>query len=200
MKESFFQKLQRVKIGDIGHIFLFLMALPISLVCRLFRKDLWLVCDNKNEARDNGYWFYKYVREKYPEQDIVYAINKKSKDFARVKDLGKTVNYGSLKHWILYLTASKNISSQKGGKPNAAVCYFLEVNKILKNTRVFLQHGIIKDDMEWLYYENTMMRLFVCSTRREWEFVSKTYHYMEICVRNVSLSEWICKRVGIVPI
>ena len=66
MKESFFQKLQRVKIEDIGHIFLFLMALPISLVCRLFRKDLWLVCDNKNEARDNGYWFYKYVREKYP--------------------------------------------------------------------------------------------------------------------------------------
>ena len=40
MKESFFQKLQRVKIEDIGHIFLFLMALPISLVCRLFRKDL----------------------------------------------------------------------------------------------------------------------------------------------------------------
>ena len=187
MKETFFQKLQRVKIGDIGHIFLFLPALPISLIYRLFRRDLWLVCDNKNEARDNGYWFYKYVREKYPEQDIVYAINRKSRDFARVKDLGKTVNYGSLKHWILYLTANKNISSQKGGKPNSAVCYFLEVKKILKNTRVFLQHGIIKDDMPWLYYEETMMKMFVCSTYREWKFVSETYHYPEGYVKELGL-------------
>ena len=187
MKETFFQKLQRVKIGDIGHIFLFLLALPVSLVYRLFRKDLWLVCDNKNEARDNGYWLYKYVREKYPEQDIVYAINKKSKDFERVRDLGKTVHYGSLKHWILYLTAKKNISSQKGGKPNAAVCYFLEVKKILKNTRVFLQHGVIKDDMPWLYYEETMMKMFVCSTYREWKFVSETYHYPDGYVKELGL-------------
>ncbi len=187
MEETFFQKLQRVRIGDIGHIFLFLFSLPVALVYRLFRKNLWLVCDNKNEARDNGYWLYKYIREKYPEQDIVYAINKKSRDFLRVKDLGKTVNYGSYLHWILYLTAKKNISSQKGGKPNAAVCYFLEVNGILKNTRVFLQHGVIKDDMPWLYYENTKMKMFVCSTFREWKFVSETYHYPDGYVRELGL-------------
>ena len=161
--------------------------MPVALVYRLFRKNLWLVCDNKNEARDNGYWLYKYIREKYPEQDIVYAINKKSRDFLRVKDLGKTVNYGSYLHWILYLTAKKNISSQKGGKPNAAVCYFLEVNGILKNTRVFLQHGVIKDDMPWLYYENTKMKMFVCSTFREWKFVSETYHYPDGYVRELGL-------------
>ena len=187
MEETFFQKLQRVKIGDIGHIFLFLFALPVALIYKLFRSDLWLVCDNANEARDNGYWFYKYVREAYPEQDIVYAISKKSKDFLRVRDLGKTVDYGSYIHWVLYLTAKKNISSQKGGKPNAAVCYFLEVNGILKNTRVFLQHGVIKDDMPWLYYENTKMKMFVCSTFREWKFVSETYHYPAGYVKELGL-------------
>ena len=187
MEETFFQKLQRVKIGDIGHIFFFLFALPVALIYKLFRRDLWLVCDNANEARDNGYWFYKYVREAYPEQDIVYAISKKSKDFLRVRDLGKTVDYGSYIHWVLYLTAKKNISSQKGGKPNAAVCYFLEVNGILKNTRVFLQHGVIKDDMPWLYYENTKMKMFVCSTFREWKFVSETYHYPAGYVKELGL-------------
>ena len=187
MEETFFQKLQRVKIGDIGHIFLFLFALPVALIYKLFRRDLWLVCDNANEARDNGYWFYKYVREAYPEQDIVYAISKKSKDFMRVKYLGKTVDYGSYLHWVLYLAARKNISSQKGGKPNAAVCYFLEVNGILKNTRVFLQHGVIKDDMPWLYYENTKMKMFVCSTFREWKFVSETYHYPAGYVKELGL-------------
>lgn len=187
MEETLWQKLQRVKIGDIGHIFLFLIALPVALVYRCFRKDLWLICDNKNEARDNGYWLFKYICENHKEQDIVYAISKKSPDYQKVKNLGKVVSYGSLKHWIFYLTAKKNISSQKGGKPNAAVCYFLEVNKIIKNTRIFLQHGVIKDDMPFLHYENTQMRMFVCSTEREWRFVSENYGYPDGYVKKLGL-------------
>ena len=187
MKETFFQKLQRVRPADIGHIFLFFLALPVSLVYRLFRRDLWLICDNKNEARDNGYWFFKYLRENHPEQDAVYAISRRSPDRSKVKALGKTVGYGSLRHWILYLAAKKNISSQKGGKPNAAVCYFLEVKGILKNTRVFLQHGIIKDDMDWLHYENTKMKMFVTSTKREYEFLCDTFGYPEGAIRELGL-------------
>ena len=91
MKETFFQKLQRVKIGDLGHIFLFLLALPAALVYRLFRRDLWLVCDNKNEARDSGYWVFRYLCEQRPEQDAVYAISKRSPDYRKVKQLGRTV-------------------------------------------------------------------------------------------------------------
>lgn len=187
MEETLWQKLQRVKISDIGHIFLFLIALPVALVYRCFRKDLWLICDNKNEARDNGYWLFKYICENHKEQDIVYAISKKSPDYQKVRVLGKVVSYGSLKHWILYLTAKKNISSQKGGKPNAAVCYFLEVNRIIKNTRIFLQHGVIKDDMPFLHYENTQMRMFVCSTEREWRFVSEKYGYPDGYVKKLGL-------------
>ncbi len=193
MEETFFQKLQRVKIKDIGHVFLFLAALPAALIYRLFRKDLWLICDNENEARDNGFYLFRYIRQNYPEQDAVYAIRKTSPDSSKAEKLGKTVNYGSFMHWILYLTANKNISSQKGGKPNAAVCYFLEVNKILKNTRIFLQHGIIKDDMPWLYYENTMMRMFVCSTEREWKYVSEKYGYPDGYVKKLG----ICRLDGL---
>ncbi len=193
MEETFFQKLQRVKLGDIGHIFLFIFALPIALIYRLFRRDLWLICDNKNEARDNGFYLFRYICQNYPEQDAVYAISKRSPDYAKVRDLGKVVNYGGFLHWILYLTAKKNISSQKGGKPDAAVCYFLEVNRIIKNTRIFLQHGIIKDDMPWLYYENTMMRMFVCSTEREWRYVSEKYGYPEGYVKKLG----ICRLDGL---
>lgn len=187
MEETFFQKLQRVKPGDIGHIFLFMIALPLSLVYRLFRRDLWLICDNKNEARDNGYHLFRYIRKQHPEQDIVYAISKRSPDYQRVKDLGKTVRYGSLRHWILYLSAKKNISSQKGGKPNAAVCYFLEVRGILKNTRIFLQHGIIKDDMPWLHYDQTRMKMFVTSTEREYRFIRDTFGYPDGAVKKLGL-------------
>ena len=179
MKETFSQKLQRVRPGDIGHIFLFLTAIVPALISRIFRRDLWLLCDNKNEARDNGYRLFKYLCETHPEIDAVYAISNASPDFEKVRSLGKTVNYGSLRHWILYLCARVNISSQKGGKPNAAVCYFLEVKGILRNTRVFLQHGIIKDDMDWLHYENTKMRLFITSTEREYRFLCEKFGYPE---------------------
>lgn len=53
----FFEKLKDVKPRDILHIFLFIFALPIALVYKIFRKDLWLVCDNGVEATDNGFCF-----------------------------------------------------------------------------------------------------------------------------------------------
>lgn len=179
MEQNLLQKLQRVKIKDILNIFLFLFALPVAWVYRKFRKDLWLICDNENEARDNGYYFFKYMREQHSEQDVMYAINKKSPDYDRVKNLGNVVQYGSFRHWIYYLTATKNISSQKEGKPNAAVCYVLEVYGILRNTRVFLQHGITKDDMEFLYYKHTKMRLFVCAVEDEYRYVKEKFGYPE---------------------
>jgi len=187
MEQNFWQKLQRVKINDVIHVIFFVLALPVAFVCRQFRKELWLICDNENEARDNGYWLFKYIVEKHPAQDVIYAINKKSPDYGRVKNLGKIVQYGSFMHWVYYLMADKNISSQKGGKPNAAICYVLEVYGIIKNTRIFLQHGIIKDDMPFLYYKNTKMRMFVTSTKRECEYISNTYGYPKGWVMELGL-------------
>jgi CDP-glycerol glycerophosphotransferase len=187
MEQSLWQKLQRVKLSDVIHAIYFLLAFPISILYKQFRKNLWLICDNENEARDNGYWLFKYIVENHANQDVMYAINKKSPDYHKVEKLGKVVQYGSFMHWVYYLTASKNISSQKGGKPNAAICYVLEVYEIIKNTRIFLQHGIIKDDMPFLYYKNTKMRLFVTSTKSECEFIGNTYGYPKGWVKELGL-------------
>ena len=88
MEQTFLEKLKRVKPGDLLHIIKFILAFPIAMVYRLFRRDLWLLCDTENECRDNGFWLYKYLRENTSE-DAVYAINRKSPDYARVKDLGQ---------------------------------------------------------------------------------------------------------------
>lgn len=193
MEQTFWGKLKRVKFGDLLHIFKFLAACLACLFLRGKHRDLWLICDTENEARDNGYWLFKYVREQHPEQEAVYAINRHSPDYARVAKLGATVHYGSLKHWIYYLLASKNISSQKMGKPNAAICYVLEVYGILRNVRVFLQHGIIMADLSYLYYPHTKMRLFVCSTYREWKYVNDNYGYPQGYVQQLG----ICRLDGL---
>ena len=183
-------KLKGVKPKDILHIFLFIFALPIALVYKQFRRDLWLICDNGIEAADNGYWLFEYVRREHPEQDCVYAVYKTSADFEKVNNIGKTVQYGSFMHWILYLTAKVNISSQKSGKPNFAVCYLLEVYGIIHNNRVFLQHGVVLTDIEFLYYENTKMSMFVTSTYREWEYVNERYGYPEGAVKLLGLARF----------
>lgn len=177
--KKFLGKLKMVGIKDMGHLILFMLAIVPAALMRRKRNDMWLVCEYGKEARDNGYWFYKYMRENHKEQDVVYAIEFSAEDYHRVKELGECVRYGSLKHWIYYLCASVNISSHKGGKPNAAVCYLLEIYGLLKNKRVFLQHGITKDDADLFYYKNTKMRLFICGAKPEYDFVRERFGYPE---------------------
>ena len=173
----FFKQLKRVKLNEIMQAW----KLPIALICSLFyrlhHKDLWIVCEDKNEARDNGYWFFKYVRENHPNQECVYAILKESPDFKQVSRWGATVEFGSLKHWIMYFASTKKISSQKSGNPNAAIFYFLEVYGIFKDKMIFLQHGVIKDDLKWLYYNVTKINRFICGAYPEWMYVNTVYGY-----------------------
>ena len=129
-------KLKYVKLKDVLACFVFLFMLPAALIAKIFIRNFWLVGEEKNEARDNGYWFFKYVRENHPERKIAYVINKKCTDFEKVKNLGKVIQWGSLSHWFWYLTAQKNISSQKGCKPNPAACYLFEVKlRVWRNKR-----------------------------------------------------------------
>ena len=69
---------------------------------------------------------------------------------------------------------------KKGGKPNTAVCYLLEVVfKLRKNNRVFLQHGVIVSDLKWLYYNVTNMRMFCTTTQPEYNFLVERFGYPE---------------------
>lgn len=182
-KNNFLTKFKKVKVKDFISFFLFFIAIIPSIILKIQRKNLWLICESENEARDNGYWLFKYIKENHPEQDVAYAINKKSVDYKKVHNLGKTIQYGSLMHWIYYLAAKKNISTQKGGKPNAAVCYFLEVYEILKNDRVFLQHGITINNQPWLYYSETKINLFICGSKPEYDFIKSKFEYPSSCVK-----------------
>lgn len=187
---TFKKRLKDVSLCDIGHIFLFILALPCSYVFKIKHPNLWLICEDKMEARDNGFAFFKYIRTKHPEQEVYYAIDNKSPDYKKVSKLGKTISYGTFKHWVYYLTASQNISSHKGGKPNAAVCYLLEVGGLLKNSRIFLQHGITINNAYWLFYHKTKFNLFICGAKPEYDFVSNTFGYPLNIVKMTGLARF----------
>lgn len=174
---KFLKRFRELKISDIKAIFILPLAYIVSLFYRGKNKQLILICESENEARDNGYWLFKYIRDNYPCQDVAYVINFNSPDYQKVKQLGHCIQYASFKHWVYYLSANINTSSQKGGKPNAAVFYVLEVFGILKNKRVFLQHGITISDAKWLYYQNTKLTGFICGAKPEYDAVLSTFGY-----------------------
>lgn len=181
-------RIKYVRMKDIFACLIMLFMMPIALIAKMFIHNFWLVGEERREARDNGYWFFKYVREHYKTQKIAYVIDKKCADYQKVKGLGKVIQWGSLAHWFWYLTAKKNISSQKGCKPNAAACYFFEITlRIWRNKRYFLQHGVIINDLKWLYCNQSRFKLFICSAKQEYEFVKNNFGYPEKAVKCLGL-------------
>lgn len=189
-KKYFSYKLQNVRIKDIFAVFSMIIALILLPFYKKSLRNTWLICESPNEARDNGYQFFKYIKTKHPNQQVCYAIKHKSPDYKRVEDFGNIIEYGSIKHWLLYFSCKYNISSQKGGKPNAAICAFFELNGIFKVKNIFLQHGVVINNLEWLYAKNSKIDLFITSTIDETLFINSNFGYPKNTIKLIGLSRF----------
>ncbi len=180
----------KIKKQDIGSIFKFAICWPVALFYKLFHQDVWLISERPKEARDNGYWLFKYICETKTHKDTYYIISK-GLDADKVKTLGKIIPFGGWRHHFLYLVAKKHISTQiDGGMPNIRVCNFLERKKLLKNKKCFLQHGITKDVISFGFYKDTRVNLFVCAAKPETEFVKATFGYPEGAVQELGFARF----------
>ena len=179
--ENFLLKMKDLKLSDFVAGIKFLIAIIPSMIYKIYLKKkgrkFWLICEDATEAQDNGWCFFQFMNQEHPEVETLYAIKNTAPMYKKVCSVGKTVNYGSVLHWIYYLCAEVNISSQKGGKPNAAICYVLEIFGIIKNRRVFLQHGITMNDCNYLYFKNTKMWMFITAAMPEHRFVMERFGY-----------------------
>lgn len=148
----------------------------------LLRKEIWLVMEKKTEARDNGYNFFKYLRQKHPELEAYYAILPSSADVHKIGNLGNILDADSFQHYLYYLAAKYSINSQAyGAAPgNPRVVHKLKRFFAPNQKTIFLQHGIIKDDMTDAYrYDITQFDLFCCGAKREHEYIIAKYGYPE---------------------
>ena len=61
---KFISSMKYIKLKDILAVFVFISMLIPSIICRIIfkikGKKLWLICEDGKNARDNGYYFYKY--------------------------------------------------------------------------------------------------------------------------------------------
>jgi CDP-glycerol glycerophosphotransferase (TagB/SpsB family) len=125
-------------------------------VGRLFsRKHIWLVSDRERSAGDNGEAFFRYLQDK--PVNSVFAISKDSPDYARMKEIGKVVDYGSPMYKILLCISDCHISSQ-----------LIHMESHSETPQIFLQHGISEKSivkmLEQVCHKNFY---FLCASRQE---------------------------------
>lgn len=141
-------------------------------------REVWLISERRDEAEDNGYYLFKYIRETHPEKKAFYVIDKKSPAYQKIKQYGNAIHHNSLSHYTYYFLAEKHLSAfQFFGVPETPFLWKLEKWGIIKKKKVFLQHGITKEMLPFLHHKNTNYRLFVCGAKPEYDYIKSNFGY-----------------------
>ena len=167
-----------------------LIGIMVANIMLLNKKNrqIYLIGERRNEAKDNGYHLFKYVREIHPKDRFYYIIDKSSNDLSRIENFGNIIYYNSLKHYIYYIMSRKLICAHIGScTPDSAICWSLEDKKIIKKYRMFIQHGIIKELIPSLMCENTDISEFICGAKPEYDFVIEQFGYKKDNVKYLGL-------------
>ena len=184
-------KLKRLPVY-LKNVFLLITLWPAAAVLRrtsgAYRR-LWLVMERGFDARDNAYWFFRYLRERQPQINACYVIEPSSPDHGRVAQLGETVPWGSLRHYLMYLAADMLISTHvQPAAPDLMAYYHLRRIGIRpRGKQVFLQHGIIKDEMKWMRYPALRVDFFASGARPEYDYLVSEFGFPEGVVRYTGL-------------
>ena len=159
---------------------------------RKFRgKKVWLVCERGNDARDNGYHMFKYLRKEHPEIEAWYVITPDSVDLPKIKDLGNIAYFGSKEHWMAYICAEKILTAfEPHFCPSESHRFYKETKRKNRQSIVFLQHGVIGNDLPLYHRERSHFEMFVCGAKPEYDFVCAHFNYRNGEVKYTGLARF----------
>lgn len=171
----------KVRIHEICALGMLFFAWVLSLVFR--QKKLWLFKERGIDARDNGYWFFKYIKEQHPEIKAEFIISNDSPDRSRLNQWPDSIiEYNSFKHYLRLWQAECLVSTHmEGCYPHTIrdMKYIYEIlSQIAPKFIVDIKHGIIKDDI--LHYHHSKknnLNLLICGAQQEYEFICQKYGY-----------------------
>lgn len=145
-EQSLMQKiLNLLSLENVRSASLLLTSFLPGKLYKLTHKKIWVISESAENARDNGYWFFKYMRENHQEILSFYPIRKKASDYHKVEALGNTVEFGSFKHYMLFWAADRFIGTTKyHGFPEEELCSGLTMHNLTGFKYVFLNHGFAR--------------------------------------------------------
>ncbi|MEV6265142.1 glycosyltransferase [Streptomyces sp. NPDC051784] len=141
-------------------------------------REIWLVGERSDTAQDNSYHFFKWMRTHHKRRKVYYVIDKNAADRAKVAGYGRVIDLGSFKHRMYLLHATKLIGSYDSESyllPEGyrKVLFLHRFGELLKYQRVFLQHGIIYNDVTTGVDQRiTSYDMIVTTGRQEREYLA----------------------------
>ena len=155
---------------------------------------LWLILDKKDQAGDNGEYFFRYLNYIKPKNiNFFFGIIKNCSDYQRLKMYNNVIDLNSSKYLNLFLKANKIISSVSEswvsnpfGEDGKYICDLFNFDFI------YLQNGIIKDDLS--HYLNRIKKnfyLLIASSKKELKsYLNYKYGYNENNIALTGLSRF----------
>ncbi len=168
-----------------------ILCFPIGLFLYCFRK-IYIVSERGTDARDNGYHMFKYYINNHPETDIYYIIDKNSPDRVKVESIGRVIDYGSFKHYVFFVAARVKISTHVMGYAPGEKYYFERFHRYFRipGKHIFLQHGVIKENIRALHADNTDVDIFICGAKTEYEYIKEIFGYPKGVVQYTGLARY----------
>ena len=187
-----FSKLKKIKLEDIIELIIITISFIPGMLLRIIKKDIWIVSENGDDAKDNGYAFFKYLMENNKKKDVYYVIKKDSIYYNKLKEYPKNILYrNTIKHNIYTIAATKYISSQIGsGLPFPKIVFNLQGTFIYRFKSVFLQHGITQNKVPCLFPKESKVDLFCCAGNKEYDFVINELGYKEESVKKTGFCRY----------
>ena len=142
-----------------------------------YKNEIWILNDKRQQAGDNGEFFFRYLRTKNPKGvEVYFAIQKNCPDYQRLKNLGNILDINSVEYLKIFLKSDKLISSVDDlwvDNPFGGDHQYIK--DLFQFIFIFLQNGIIKDDLS----KNTdslrrKIDLIISSTEREYNSLLST--------------------------
>lgn len=162
----------------------------------LNRRKTWLISEKRTEARDNGYYMFRFLRNSDIKDNVYYSIVKGTQDESKIVPIGNVVEYNSINHIALYLGSRFLLYCQIDSKPYENIHGIGRLDFLCrsKQVRVYLTHGICKDNVPASYdFRLAGYDLFICGAKPEYDYYKRIYNYPD---KNIALTG-LCRFDGL---
>lgn len=153
---------------------------------RNYNTQIWLVSDRYSHADDNGEAMFRFLmNHKRPDIKVFFVMDNESEDYTRLAEIGPVLAQDSREHMVMHLVSDCIISSQADEYIIDPFWRHGAIRDIFRdfycrNKFVFLQHGVIKDDLSgWLNRFNKNIAGFVCAAHPEAESILGCDYYYD---------------------
>lgn len=145
--------------------------------------EIWIITDRQDQAGDNGEYFFRYLYKLKPKGILFYfAIKNDSLDYQRLKTFDNIIDLNSKEYLKLFLKSDKIITSfSESFIKNPFGEDGKYISDLYNFDYVYLQNGIIKDDLSKYLNKITMQfDLIITSSIKELNsLLNIEYGYME---------------------